>query len=55
MRCKPVFTELSASGDKTIKIWQNSINVRTLTAHSDAVRGLALIPGVGFASSSNDK
>ncbi|KAJ3028528.1 hypothetical protein HDV00_010188 [Rhizophlyctis rosea] len=42
------------SADKTIKLWREGKNVHTYTGHTDAVRGLALYQGVGFASCSND-
>ena len=46
---------LIGSADKTIKLWQNHKALHTFTGHSDAVRGLALIPDIGFASCSNDR
>eukprot|EP00842_Homolaphlyctis_polyrhiza_P000980 jgi/Hompol1/1883/HPOL_005766-RA len=45
---------LTASADKTIKLWHNSKCVHTFSGHDDVVRGIAPVPGVGFASSSND-
>ena len=55
---------LSGSADKTIKRWDdvretgaNSAPLtpsRTITGHADTVRGLALMPGVGFLSASHD-
>jgi phospholipase A-2-activating protein len=51
-----VITYLSSgSADKTIKLWQEHKNVRTYRGHQDAVRGLALITDIGFASCSNDR
>ncbi|KAH8117032.1 phospholipase A-2-activating protein [Phellopilus nigrolimitatus] len=47
-------TYLTASADKTIKMWIKNKVLKTFTGHTGAVRGLALIPGVGFASCSND-
>lgn len=43
------------SADKTIKLWQQHKALHTFTGHTDAVRGLALIPDIGFASCSNDR
>ncbi|KAJ3183566.1 hypothetical protein HDU85_001995 [Gaertneriomyces sp. JEL0708] len=47
-------TYLTASADKTIKMWNGDKCVRTFTGHTDAVRGLALLPGQRFVSCSND-
>lgn len=46
---------LTASADKTIQLWEQSKPVKKYTGHTDAVRGLALIPNIGFASCSNDR
>jgi phospholipase A-2-activating protein len=46
---------LAGSADKTIKLWQKHKALHTFTGHQDAVRGLALIPDIGFASCSNDR
>jgi len=35
-------------------MWQKDKAIATFTGHRDAVRGLALIPDIGFASCSND-
>jgi phospholipase A-2-activating protein len=43
-----------ASADKTIRLWQNGKETKVFNGHTDVVRGLALVPGVGFASCSND-
>ena len=43
------------SADKTIKLWKQHKAVRTFTGHKDAVRGLALVTDIGFASCSNDR
>jgi phospholipase A-2-activating protein len=43
-----------ASADKTIKMWRGASLIKTIQAHSDAVRGLVAVPNVGFASCSND-
>jgi phospholipase A-2-activating protein len=45
---------MKASADKTIKLWKEHKSVLTFTGHTDAVRGLALMPDIGFASCSND-
>jgi phospholipase A-2-activating protein len=45
---------LTASADKTIKIWRDYKCIKTLTKHTDCVRGLALVPSVGFLSCGND-
>jgi len=46
---------LTASADKTIRLWEQSKQVKQYTGHTDAVRGLALVPDIGFASCSNDR
>ncbi|KAM0683995.1 hypothetical protein MDAP_000733 [Mitosporidium daphniae] len=46
---------LTASADKSIKMWKNEKCIKTMTGHTDAVRALCALPmAVGFASSSND-
>ncbi|KAF2076629.1 hypothetical protein CYY_002058 [Polysphondylium violaceum] len=55
----PNGTIVSASADKTIKIWEKASNnkykvTKTLSNHKDCVRGLALIPELGFVSCGND-
>ncbi|KAH9854795.1 WD-40 repeat-containing protein [Lenzites betulinus] len=45
---------LTGSADNTIKLWKQHKNVRTYPGHTQAVRGLALITDIGFASCSND-
>jgi len=45
---------LTASADRTIKQWVNGKNTHTYTGHTDVVRDLALVPGIGFVSCSND-
>ena len=42
------------AADKLIKLWRNGQCVQTMKGHTDVVRSLALIPSVGFISSSND-
>lgn len=46
---------LTGSADKTIKLWEQHKCIATFTGHADAVRGLALVPDIGFASCSNDR
>lgn len=45
---------LTASADKTIKLWRQHKQIRTFTGHTDVVRGLGLLHDLGFASCSND-
>ena len=56
---------LSGSADKTIKRWNDADALvraaessprpaQTLVGHADTVRGLAIMPGVGFLSASHD-
>lgn len=45
---------LSGSGDKTIKRWRGTQCVATYKGHTDSVRGVAILPGVGFVSGSHD-
>lgn len=47
--------DTSGSADNTIKLWHGNKAVRTYTGHTQAVRGLALIPDIGFASCANDR
>jgi len=51
------FTEIGNKGsaDKTAKLWKRNKVVKTFTGHNDAVRGLALVTDIGFASCSNDR
>lgn len=46
---------LAGSADKTIRLWVQHKTMRTFRGHTDAVRGLALLPSVGFASCANDR
>lgn len=50
---------VTGSADSTIKIWRGAVGamkcIKTLHEHKDCVRGLALIPGIGFVSCSNDE
>lgn len=43
-----------ASADKSIRLWRNGKLVHVYQGHTEAVRGLALVPNVGFVSCSND-
>lgn len=47
---------LSASADKTIKLWDLTSRkcVKTFTGHTDAVRAIALVSSTSFVSASND-
>lgn len=45
---------LTGSADKTIKRWVGDKCIQTYTGHSDCVRSITIIPGIGFASASND-
>ncbi|KAF8759643.1 PFU (PLAA family ubiquitin binding) [Rhizoctonia solani] len=48
---------LTGSADKTIALWQGSKLAHRYTGHTDAVRGLSILPegiDIGFASCSND-
>ena len=44
----------TGSADKTIRKWKGSKQIATFTKHTDAVRGLCEINGIGIASCSND-
>jgi len=46
---------VSGSADKTIKLWQQHKCLKTYHGHKDAVRALALLTDIGFASGSNDR
>lgn len=54
---RPHLTDCGTEGsaDKTIKLWRGHKAVRSFTEHKDAVRGLALVTDIGFASCSNDR
>ena len=45
---------LTASADKTIKRWNGATCEHTYVGHSDCVRALAMMPGIGFVSTGND-
>eukprot|EP00802_Teleaulax_amphioxeia_P011114 Tamp_11144.p1 GENE.Tamp_11144~~Tamp_11144.p1 ORF type:complete len:546 (+),score=114.45 Tamp_11144:55-1692(+) len=45
---------LTASADKTIKRWNGATCEHTYVGHSDCVRALAMMPGIGFLSTGND-
>ena len=44
----------SGAADKEIRSWSRHKTTRTFKGHTDVVRGLAVIPDIGFASCSND-
>ncbi len=50
---------VTGSADSTIKIWHGPPGemkcIKTLKHHRDCVRGLALLPDIGFVSCSNDE
>lgn len=48
-------TIITGAADKTIRIWHAGKPANVLNGHQDAVRGMALIPGTGFVSCSNDR
>ena len=43
----------TGSADKTVKLWHEGTCVRTIHAHLDCVRGLALLKSIGFVSCAN--
>jgi phospholipase A-2-activating protein len=45
---------MAGSGDKTIKQWTGDHAHTTYTGHSDSVRTLCELPGIGFVSGSHD-
>ncbi|CAD6198184.1 unnamed protein product [Caenorhabditis auriculariae] len=45
---------LSASADKTIRLWQNDVIKKVFIGHTDVVRALAVISNGRFISASND-
>ncbi|KXS17826.1 PFU-domain-containing protein [Gonapodya prolifera JEL478] len=48
-------TVLTGSADKTVKRWDDAGKcLKTYEGHTDAVRALAELPGVGFVSAGND-
>lgn len=44
----------TGSADHTIKIWRDGKCINTIRKHTDCVRGLSLVPGIGFVSCGND-
>jgi len=47
-------TLTAASADKTIRHWRGDKQIGVFERHSDVVRSLCEIPGLGFASCGND-
>ena len=47
-------SSLSLSTQNSIKRWKAATCVQTYTGHTDVVRSLALVEGIGFLSASND-
>ncbi|PNH02104.1 Ubiquitin homeostasis protein lub1 [Tetrabaena socialis] len=47
---------LSGSGDTSVKMWAPGGGpcIHTIKAHTDTVRGMCLVPGLGFATASHD-
>lgn len=45
---------VTGCGDGTIKIWRDGREIRTIRAHTTCVRGLSVLPNVGFLSCAND-
>ena len=45
---------VTASADKTIRVWHGGACVGTVTGHTDCIRALAPVPGLGFLSAAND-
>ncbi|XP_071552858.1 phospholipase A-2-activating protein isoform X1 [Panulirus ornatus] len=45
---------LTASADKTIKLWQDGKECKTYSGHKDCVRGLMVLSAKNFLSCSND-
>lgn len=46
---------ITGSQDGKIRMWYNGKQEKEIQGHQDIVRGLAEVPGVGFASISNDE
>jgi phospholipase A-2-activating protein len=49
-----IFVCIIASADNSIRLWKNGKLTHVYQGHTEAVRGLALVPGIGFVSCSND-
>lgn len=47
-------TLLSGSNDTTVKVWEDGQCVKTIKAHSDTVRGMALVHDIGLVTASHD-
>ena len=47
---------ITGSQDKTLRLWYNNQMQKEIpNAHDDIIRGLTEVPGLGFASCSNDE
>lgn len=46
---------ITGSQDKKIRLWYNGIVEKEFEAHGDIIRDFVEIPGMGFASCSNDE
>jgi phospholipase A-2-activating protein len=46
---------ITGSQDKQIRLWYNGKQEKVFQAHEDIVRDFTEIPGLGFASCSNDE
>ena len=45
---------VTASADKSIKLWKAGSCIKTLSGHTDAVRSIAVLSGTEFLSAGND-
>ncbi|CAK9162474.1 unnamed protein product [Ilex paraguariensis] len=45
---------VTGSSDTTLKLWKGKTCVHTFVGHTDTVRGLAVMPGLGILSASHD-
>jgi WD40 repeat protein len=49
-------TIITGAQDKMIRLWtKDGVMIKEFQAHEDIVRDFSLIPGIGFASCSNDE
>ncbi|KVI01961.1 G-protein beta WD-40 repeat-containing protein [Cynara cardunculus var. scolymus] len=54
VRTLPSGELITGSSDTTIKLWKGSKCAHTFAGHTDTVRGLAIMPGLGILSASHD-